>query len=684
MRHVVFAGFALAAQVSLLGAEELPLYRLPDVVVTASRFPESLLGKAVNMSVITATDIEQAPQSTLPELLARQAGIGTRDLFGNNASNATVDLRGFGAAGGQNNLILLDGQRIADIDLSSVQWSAVPLESIDRVEVMRGGAAVLYGSGASGGVVNIVTKNSLKPGNSLNLGYTMGSHTTRVAAAGANYGNGKLGINLSADHRHSAGYRDNNDNEQDDFAARFAWRLDNTELRLRLAGDRQDLRLPGPRLVQPSIGLDELRDDRRGTGTPFDFASRDGNNVNASLNQGFGWGELHADVAFRDKEQKSFFDFGGFPDYRIADLRVWSFTPRVRVPLQWQDNSVSSVAGVDFHRWDYKLRTSNAVANIAQPINRVQATQDTLALYFQANVRFGSSTSLSAGARSETFDMEANDVFDPTAPGAAFGSAAAAGSQREHEYAWEFGLRHAVTDALALHAKLGRSYRFATVDEIYEFSPTFSREFQFLRPQTSNDGEIGAQYRRGNVLLRGSLYYLDVKNEIHLDPFSSGIGNTNLPPLRRYGIELESRWEFQRFALQANYTLAYARFRNGTLRGVDISDNHVPLVSRNKANMNLSWALNESTRIGASAAYVGEQYLDNDETNDFDRRIPSYVVLDAGLRYQQGPLRAQLSITNLLDREYYNYAIRSAFVPDRFATFPLPERGVSFTVEYTL
>jgi iron complex outermembrane receptor protein len=130
---------------------------LNEVVVTATRFKDKSADKPVNMTVITREDIQHSSARTLPELLSIQAGISTRDIFGNNAASASVDIRGFGAAAGQNTLILLDGRSITDPDLSGVQWSAIPFASIERIEIMRGSGAVLYGDGASSGVINIIT-----------------------------------------------------------------------------------------------------------------------------------------------------------------------------------------------------------------------------------------------------------------------------------------------------------------------------------------------------------------------------------------------------------------------------------------------------------------------------------------------------------------------------------------------
>jgi len=93
-----------------------------NILVTATRIDPGNLKARGNTTVITAADIEKSTARTLPELLGREAGILTRSLFGNHGVNATVDMRGFGAASGQNTLILLDGRRLNDVDLSSVDF----------------------------------------------------------------------------------------------------------------------------------------------------------------------------------------------------------------------------------------------------------------------------------------------------------------------------------------------------------------------------------------------------------------------------------------------------------------------------------------------------------------------------------------------------------------------------------
>jgi len=97
------------------------------------------------------------------DVLAREPGIQVSSLFGGvNGARTTVDMRGFGATGALNTLVLINGRRLNDFDLESIDLSVVPVDSIERIEITRGNSgAVLYGDGAVGGVINIVTRSGV-------------------------------------------------------------------------------------------------------------------------------------------------------------------------------------------------------------------------------------------------------------------------------------------------------------------------------------------------------------------------------------------------------------------------------------------------------------------------------------------------------------------------------------------
>jgi len=115
---------------------------------------------------------------------------------------------------------------------------------------------------------------------------------------------------------------------------------------------------------------------------------------------------------------------------------------------------------------------------------------------------------------------------------------------------------------------------------------------------------------------------------------------------------------------------------------VDIAGKTVPLVPRDKVTLNADWAISERSILTAAYRYVSDQYMDNDEPNNFFAKIPAYSVVDVKLAHQTGGWRLGFVINNLLDEEYYTYAVRSQFVADRYSAYPLPERTVTVFAEY--
>ncbi|MEQ1774947.1 MAG: TonB-dependent receptor [Burkholderiales bacterium] len=692
-------GFDVAIRVSVLAAvtSTLPAQAAessvpvgPPVIVTTTRFAETLTQSLPAVTVITAEDIRNSAAKTVPDLLSQQAGISVRDLFGNHAASTTVDMRGFGASGSQNTLILIDGRRVSDIDLSGVQWSTVPLSAIERIEIVRGSGAVLYGDGATSGVINIITRPAASRKSGATLEARIGSYDTHELQLSGNLAGKAAGFSVQAGNLESGGYRDNNRNRQSNVLADMYWLTGAGELTLKLASDRQGIRLPGARQVQPSAGVNQLDTNRRGAQTPLDYTTRDGDRAVLDWRVVTGFGEINLSGGWRGKEQKSYFDFSGFPTYRIADLDVLSFTPRVKIATPLAGHANTLVAGVDWYRWDYRLRTSNAPGNIGQPINTVDAEQQNIALYVLDTLQLTERIALTAGVRQERLRIDARDRHDITAPGGAFGSGAPIGSQKETGSAYELGLRYQLSTQTTLSAKTGESFRFANVDEIYETSALFTNQFQFLRPQKARTHEAGIETRGAAGRMRASLFTMDVRDEIHLDAFSSGIGNTNLPPSRRRGLELDGQWIVSKaVTLGAAYGYIDAKFREGVLPGgvftqlnVPIAGKSVPLVPRHKLSVNAAWSINANTRLSAVATHVGAQFMDNDESNTLNVKIPAYTVVDLKLLYRNGPWSVGAAINNLFGEKYFNYAVRSQFVADRYNAYPLPERNATVSVAY--
>jgi iron complex outermembrane receptor protein len=679
MKFLVPAIIAGCAFVNLSQAQDNKDVAAPEVVVTATRFEDTYADKPVSVTVISSEEIRNSPARTVPDLLATRAGIGGRDLYGNNGAQASVDMRGFGAAAAQNTLILVDGRRQNDIDISGVQWSAIPLDFIERIEIVRGSGSVLYGDGAVSGVINIITRKPGLDGDRASVTAGVGSYDTYSARVDGELAGNSVGLRVGGSYYDSHGYRDNNENTQSAAFADARWTAEEDDFSLRFAGARQDLRLPAERAVQPNIGVNQLETDRRGTRTPNDYTTRDDGSLQFDWTRSGDALTSIVGLSYRRKEQASYFDFGGFPDYREVDLDVFAFTPRLRIDHAGAGFNGNLVIGLDWYYWNYHLDQAASVAGIGQPVHKVDAEQQNGALYFLETLAPTSTTTVTAGARVEWFNIDATDTFDPTAPNPSFiNGGSPQGQQSERQHALELGLRQALGERWAGYARGSRAFRFATVDELYEGSSAFMQEFQFLRPQTSATYELGMDWRSRFANARVGVFRTDIKDEIHLDPFSFGIGNTNLPESRREGIEAElGTRPTEKLDIRLAYTYTEAEFKEGAIAfgTVDVGGKTVPLVPRHRVSLGAGYRFTEALRVDATATYVSSQFMENDEENTFGAKIPEYMVTDVRLAYEVGRATLALAVNNLFDEQYYNYAVTSNVTPGRYGAYPLPERN---------
>ena len=650
---VILAGLAVT---SVVRAQDNNDLAAPEVVVTATRFEQPANAPAVGVTVITADQIRASGVQNLPQLLAQQSGIGFRDSTG--SPDLQVDMRGFGATGDQNTLVLVDGLRLNDNELTSVRWSAIPLDSIERVEILRGSGAVLYGGGASGGVINIITRNPAPGDRSATVQARGGSYNSAGAAASGSISGESVGLRVNAQYDETDNYREHN-----------ALRQRNADITLRTLGsgtvftfsagaDAQDLQLPGARTNV------ELQTDRRGATTPDDYSDRESGYVRGSVITPTAFGDFAADLGYRNKQVDAL--FFGFTNFS-SDADVWTFNPRLRAPYEAFGLTNMLVVGIDLDDWDYEsIRTGPA---------HVKADQTNQAFYLQHTTDFPTQTRLLLGGRAQRVEYEARDGDS--------NASYASGSQDRDLYAWEAALRQTLSGSTAIYGKAGRSFRVATLDEIYsQFGgPFFDPAVAFLEPQTSNDAEFGVEFAQSGWRVRAATYYMELDNEIHFNPVT--FSNVNLPPTQRQGVELDLAGRIgERFDVAASYTYAESKFRSGSMNGVDVTGNAVPLVPRHRASATLGLLLAQRTRISATAVYTGEQYFDGDEANDFGQKMPDYTVVDFRLSQEIGHWTLSAAVNNLFEEKFFSYGIRSQFTPGSYNAYPAPERNFFFTAQY--
>ena len=176
---------------------------LDEMVVSATRSEKKLLDTAASVSVITDKDLNQMHINNLDEAFVKIPGVYVGRLSGIGSTTSQTVMRGVNAANSV--AVLVDGVQVNDSYNGSVTWSAIPVDMVKRVEVLRGPASVLYGGNALAGVINIITKDVDKTSVNLKLSYGSNNtqnHSLYVAGKASD----KLDFNVNYEKKKTDGY----------------------------------------------------------------------------------------------------------------------------------------------------------------------------------------------------------------------------------------------------------------------------------------------------------------------------------------------------------------------------------------------------------------------------------------------------------------------------------------------
>lgn len=166
--------------------------RMGELVVTATRTPRALKDTPILTRVINRKDIALADATDLRDLLQQELP-GVEFTYSMN-QKLNMNLGGFA---GQSVLILVDGERMAGETMENVDFSRIDMNSVERIEIVRGAQSALYGAGAVGGVINIITRNAERPW-ALNLNGRLADHREQRYGGVLGFKQGKVSNMLDA------------------------------------------------------------------------------------------------------------------------------------------------------------------------------------------------------------------------------------------------------------------------------------------------------------------------------------------------------------------------------------------------------------------------------------------------------------------------------------------------------
>ena len=608
---------------------------LATVTVTGARFASDPALAPIGATVITAADMRRAGVADVNQAIRKIGGVYGRQSL-DSSPDFGLDLRGFGSNSSQNLVIMLDGVRLSESELGNGVLSSIPLETVERIEIIRGGASVLFGEGATGGVIQVITKRP-----------TANSRRGTLRAEGGQFGYGDLrasfaqswngfALDAAIGKQRTDNYRVHGGFEQNNLSAGAQWAYAGGRVGVRLDSARQESEFPG------SMTLAQFERDPRQASTLKDFGSLDSDRINAFVEHRIGSLDLAAELSHRKKtvDATYFFDFGSgeFASPASYDSTQNQFSPRLRHLAQLPGMLNELVAGVDLIRWNRVTRAD---------FSKADATQNSRGVYLRDELKWDAAHNarLALGIRHETFDK---DTVDPL--GSSY-------SSKQSQNAWEAQGSVDLTPGTNVYARFGRSFRVPNVDE-----NAFRSSGGVLRIQTSRDMEVGVTFGDAALGATARLFRHQLTNEIFYDPTLNGFGaNTNLDPTRRKGVELDAHADVAaNLRLSGQLQHVDARFREGPNAGREMV-----LVPRNVISSRLSWTPAGGHSADLGLQWVSSQRYGSDFTNTCGARIASYVTLDARYARQMGPWEFAVSGMNLANKQYFSNAFgcRSGIYP---------------------
>jgi iron complex outermembrane receptor protein len=206
------AHLTVNAQIKSTETPELASY-----IVTANKYPEDPLKLPAFVTVITQEELKSSGLRTINEALMSLGGVmGRKSLYGGN--EFTMDLGGFGETAASNMVYVIDGVAFKHGDASEIRMSNISLDEVERIEIQRGGSSVLYGEGAVGGVINIITHASGLSGkaqNSAKLETGYGSYGYKDIKASSQFSLEGLQLFASGSKGQTDGFRKNSGSHSD-------------------------------------------------------------------------------------------------------------------------------------------------------------------------------------------------------------------------------------------------------------------------------------------------------------------------------------------------------------------------------------------------------------------------------------------------------------------------------------
>ncbi|CAM2394735.1 TonB-dependent receptor [Fusobacterium watanabei] len=672
-------------------------------IYSETGFEKNLRNSTTSPYIITSKDIEAKGYTSVSEILDSVPGVNIQEGL-----HPAVDVRGQGFQKAKATVqLLVDGVPANMLDTShmNVPIDVVNINEIERIEVIPGGGAVLYGSGTSGGVINIITKkykgkNNIRGG----IGYQLASFRNNKfdVSVGTSVGNFDFDINYSKNRKY--GYRDYDFTNSDYFSGRINYNINKTSnIAFKYSGYRDKYTYPN------YLDQKELDENRRQSGLTkekdeknkikkdeftltYNTKIGDKNDLNilgfyqktdipsesiedytseykgmlqgqaGKLRKALSKPGLSADtiLAMRKKLNAILAELGST---KSADLKSFSqfkdtkkaikikdkFTydnvgSNIIIGLGYTDNGMLRVSKTDI----LTVSKTDMFGKIAMADTKLDLSKKTFEVY-ALNTFKVNKFELIQGLRFENSKYDGtrknkDDILDI--------------KKSKDDWAGSLAVNYLYSDTGNAYVKYERAFTSPApgqlVDKI-EVSPrVYTYKVNNLKSESTNLFEVGWNDYLFGSLVSADVFYSETKDEIAtiFDVGGHGFGfrNTNIGKTKRYGFDLSAEQKFEKFTFKESYSFIETKILKDNSNSFE--GKHIADVPKHKLVFSVDYDITSKFTVGADYEYRAAAFIDNANKYGKDK-AKSVFNLRANYKITNS-LNVYAGINNIFGAKYYN------------------------------
>ena len=666
-------------------------------IYSETGFKNSLRSSTTSPFILKSKDIEGKGYTSVSEVLDSIPGVNVKE-----GAHPAIDLRGQGFQKAKATVqLLVDGipANMLDTSHQNVPINVVNIDEIERIEVIPGGGAVLYGSGTSGGVINIITKKYKNKNIRGGVGYQISSFRNNKfdVSTGTSVGNFDFDVNYSKNRKY--GYRDYDFTNSDYFSGRINYNINKTDnIAFKYTGYRSKYTYPA------SLTETQMNKDRRQSG----LGSDDKNDNNKIKKDEFSLTYNSKITNNNDLNIVAFYQKTEIPSESISDgtgmykgvlagqvaglssaLRNPSLPASARLAMTNRLNALMtqlrSPSRVDFSshsnfedrkisikakdKYTYDNSGSNIIIGLGYTDdNMIRASKMELVGKMKL-------VDTHMDLTKKTFESFALNTYKVNnfefIQGLRYEKSKFDGSRRNlddvstvkrdmNNWAGTLAVNHLYSDTGNVYLKYERAFTSPSPSQLSDKVRTSSGAFDYvtnnLKSEKTNQFEVGWNDYLLGSLLSADIYYSETKDEIatifdggRAHP-TNGFKTTNLGKTRRYGFDLSAEQKLENFTFKESYSFVKTKIlkdNDKNIEGKEIAE-----VPNHKLLLSVDYNISSKFTVGAEYEYKAAAFVDNANKYGKDK---AKSVFNLRANYQvNDSLDIYAGVDNVFGAKYYN------------------------------